>query len=610
MRSCLLLFCLLLLSAALRAQPDANLASQYFQNGEFEKASVLYEKLWKQSPKVDFYFTYYIRCLVEMDRFEDAVDVLKKRIKQENSAGWLYVELGYVHERANEPDKAKAQYEKAIELLPADQAAITKLANTFTGNLKYDLAAKTYEKGNQLFGAPSFFAFELGDIYRAKGDTQKMIESYLACLKAQPSRLTNVQYFFSRGLDKESYEMLFSQLFALVQSDPENTIWPEMLAWAYLQQKDYRNAFKQVIALDRRLQENGGRVFKIARTAQNERDFPAAIEGYSYIVEKKGNTCPFYYDARREILNCRRTQLTAGYLYSREELLVLEKDYESFLEEFGRSKNTAALLSELAELEAFHLNNLPKAIATMLAVTEMNFGMATKDRLTLAEAKLALGDYYLMSGDAWEATLLYSQVDKAHKEDEIGERARFKNAKLSYYMGDFEWSQGQLDALKASTSELISNDAIDLSVFIMDHYGLDTIPTPMEMFARADLLNFQNRFDEAFGVLDSIQQLFPNHTLLDAILFTKADVHAKRREYALAQPLLEKITTDFPESIYLDNALFRLAELYENENQLNDREKAKALYEKIVLEHSGSLFVIEARKHYRLLRGDNLDGVQ
>jgi tetratricopeptide (TPR) repeat protein len=606
----LLLFCLLLLSAALRAQPDANLASQYFQNGEFEKASVLYEKLWKQSPKVDFYFTYYIRCLVEMDRHEDAVDVLKKRIKQENSAGWLYVELGYVYERANEADKAKAQYEKAIELLPADQAAVTKLANTFTGNLQYDLAAKTYEKGNQLFGSSSFFAFELGDIYRAKGDTRKMIESYLACLKAQPSRLTNVQYFFSRGLDKENYEELFSQLFALVQSDPENTIWPEMLAWAYLQQKDYRNAFKQVIALDRRLQENGGRVFKIARTAQNERDFPAAIEGYAYIVEKKGASCPFYYDARREILNCRRTQLTAGYLYSREELLGLEKDYESFLEEFGRSKNTAALLSELAELEAFHLNNLPKAIATMLAVTEMNFGMATKDRLTLAEAKLDLADYYLMSGDAWEATLLYSQVDKAHKEDEIGERARFKNAKLSYYMGDFEWSQGQLDALKASTSELISNDAIDLSVFIMDHYGLDTIPTPMEMFARADLLNFQNRFDEAFTVLDSIQQLFPNHTLLDAILFTKADVHTKRREYVQAQPLLEKITTDFPESIYLDNALFRLAELYENENQLNDKEKAKALYEKIVLEHSGSLFVIEARKHYRLLRGDNLDGVQ
>ncbi len=610
MKSNILLFCLLLLAGVLSAQPDASLANQYFQNGEFEKSAVLYEKLWKQSPSVDYYFTYYIRSLVEMEQQKEAVEVLKKRIKQEKTTGWLYVELGYVYERANEPEKAKAQYEEAIELLPADQAAISKLANTFVNNLKYDLAAKTYEKGNQLFGNTAYFAFELGDIYRAKGDNIKMIESYLACLKAQPSRLTNVQYYFSRSLEEEAYEELFSQLFALVQSDPENTIWPEMLAWAYLRKKDYRNAFKQVIALDKRMQENGGRIFKMAKTAQTERDYEAAIEGYGYIVEKKGTSCPFYYDARREILNCRRTRLTEGYMFSRDELLLLEKDYESFLEEFGRSKNTAALLSELAELEAFYLNNLPKAIATMLSVTEMNFGQGNKERLVLAEAKLDLADYYLMSGEAWEATLLYSQVDKAHKEDEIGEMARFKNAKLSYYMGDFEWSQGQLDALKASTSELISNDAIDLSVFIMDHYGLDTIPTPMEMFARADLLNFQNRFEESFLVLDSIEQLFPKHTLLDAILYTKADVHIKRREYARAQPLLEKITTDFPESIYLDNALFRLGELFENENKLNDKEKAKALFEKILLEHSGSLFVIEARKRYRILRGDDLDGVQ
>jgi len=57
--------------------------------------------------------------------------------------------------------------------------------------------------------------------------------------------------------------------------------------------------------------------------------------------------------------------------------------------------------------------------------------------------------------------------------------------------------------------------------------------------------------------------------------------------------------------ILADNATFQLADLYEN--ILGDTTKAQELYEKVLLEYPGSLFVVEARKRFRRLRGDDIN---
>ena len=221
-----------------------------------------------------------------------------------------------------------------------------------------------------------------------------------------------------------------------------------------------------------------------------------------------------------------------------------------------------------------------------------------------AQGKLSLADFYLMKGEIWEATLLYSQVDKAFTEELIGHEARLRNAKLSYYAGDFQWAQAQFDVLKASTSKLISNDALDLSIFILDNLGLDTTATPLELYSQADLLVFQNRFPEAFLKLDTLLREFPEHSLDDDVLYTKATIYKKKREYQKAAEMLHTIVDDYPEEIRADNALYMLANLYET--HLNDIEKAKELYEKLFIDYSGSTFAVEARKRFRALRGDEV----
>ncbi|MEM8907892.1 MAG: tetratricopeptide repeat protein [Bacteroidota bacterium] len=596
-----LLLPLLFFAAHLGAQnADPKLAQQYFQNGEYEKAGALFEKLFKKNNENDYYFNQYIECLIYQEAFSKCEKIVKNQIKKKPDQIELYVTYGNLFERQYKDEKAKEQYQKAIKKLPADRFPITKLANAFTRLQKYDLAIQTYEKGAKQLKNKYLFAYNLGDLYRRKGDTPKMIESYLNSLNDNPSRLNTMKTLFQRYLLEEDYFELQSQLYVRIQEDEDATHFPELLTWVFIHNKDYPSAFRQVKALDRQMDENGGRIFRLAEIAANDRDYDTAIKAYDYIIKEKGFSSTFYIEAKRASLSCKRNQLTGGYDYTETELRDLELQYNQFLEEFGRNKITAVIIAELADLEAFYLNDLDKAIALLLEMIDYpGLKPAVK-----AEGKISLADFYLMKGEVWEATLLYSQVDKAFKDDILGHQARFRNAKLSYYTGDFQWAQTQFDVLKASTSKLIANDALDLSIFILDNLGLDTSAAALTLYSEADLLVFQNRFEEAFAKLDTIKNDFPKHSLEDDIYYTKSTIYYKKREYEKSAEMLQKIVDDYSDGIRVDNALFKLAELYEN--QLNDIERAKGLYEKIFIEFSGSTFAVEARKRYRRLRGDDV----
>ena len=579
---------------------ESRLAQQYFRDGEFEKAASLYEKLYKTNNNNDFYFGRYVECLLSLEQYEECEKVIKKQLKKNPKNVILYVTYGKLFERQFKDKEATQQYEKAINYLDKNKINITRLANSFSSLTKYELAIATYEKGAALLRDEQIFAYNLGDLYRRKGDVPKMIENYLNSLATNPERINSLKTTFQRYLLPEDYDELQKQLYSRIQIDNNALEYPELLAWVFIQRKDYRNALRQVKALDRRLKENGGRIYRLAEIAANDKDYDAAITAYDYIVNQKGVSCPFYIDAKRESLRNKRMKLVQGYNYTKEELLGLEGEYENFLEEFGRSKMTAEIILELANLEAFYLNDLDKAIRLLDEV--INYPGVNKS--VQADAKLSLADFYLMQGERWEATLLYSQVDKAFKEDLIGHEARFRNAKLSYYMGEFQWAQDQFNILKASTSKLIANDALDLSVFIMDNLGLDSTTIAMEWYAQADLLVFQNRFEEAFSKLDSLERIFPDHDLTDDILYLKSRVYGKQREYTKMAETLQQIIDSHADGIRADNALFELAGLYEN--QLNDLEQAKLLYETLFIDYSGSTFAVEARKKFRILRGDNI----
>jgi tetratricopeptide (TPR) repeat protein len=283
---------------------------------------------------------------------------------------------------------------------------------------------------------------------------------------------------------------------------------------------------------------------------------------------------------------------------SPERLIAMEKEYLGFISANGVNWQTAEQIKELSELYIYYMQAAPKAIIQLNKV----MGIPGVNPKLLAECKLALGDAQLIVGETWEADLLYKQVEKAFMNDALGQEAKYRYARLCYYRAEFSWSQTQLDVLKEATTQLISNNAMRLWLIIQDNLGLDSTEEALGLYAKADLLIFQNKLDEAIVVLNQIPLLFPEHTLVDEILFAKALISEKQSKYADAEVLYLKLIRDFSTDILADNALINLAKLYEF--KLNDTAKAKKIYEILVLNYTGSLFANEARKRYRFLRGD------
>ena len=597
----LVTFCLLLTGLALQGQANTRLAQQYYQDGEYEKAARLYNELAQLHENNDFFFDRYVACLMQMEDYEGAENSIKRRLRRRPNQVKLYVTYGQLLEQQYDDEGAQEQYALAVEKLTGDQFQITQLANTFLRYTKYDYAIATYEKGSELMGDDQAFAYNLGDLYRRKGETALMIENYLLAIINNPGRAENVQSLFQRYLDQNGLQILQQQLYTLIQTGPDNdVIFPEMLAWVFIQRKDYRGALRQARALDRRLDENGMRVYNLGRLAANAKDYETAISAFDYIVEQKGESSTLYLDAKREALLTRRRAITDGYDYQESDLRMLEDAYLTFLSEFGQNPGTANIMIQLAELEALFLNDLDKAIELLNSILDMN-GV---DPRVLAAGKLALGNYYLMQGEIWESTLLYSQVDKAFEDDLLGHEARFRNARLSYFKGDFEWAQSQFDVLKASTSKLIANDALDLSVFIIDNLGLDTTAVALQTYADAELLVFQNRFEEAFAKLDELVEAFPGHDLEDDVLYLKAEVYTKRRQYERAAQAYQEIIDEHADGIRVDNSLYALANIYEN--YLDNPQRAMELYETLFIDFSNSILAVEGRQNFRRLRGDDV----
>jgi tetratricopeptide (TPR) repeat protein len=589
----------MLMAAPGHAQQKYKLAHEYYNAGEYEKAASLYESLYTENPKNKSYFNWYIQCLMDLRQFEKASKSIQSELKKNPGDVSLYVTNGNLMERQGFPDKAKQEYQKAISSLDSDLSAVTSLASTFTSLAKYDFAIETYLKGEKLAKVENLYVYNLADLYRRQGDVKNMIKYYLMTAEKEGTT-ANVQTSLQRFLGQDDYTELQKQLYQKIQEKSDKPYYGELLQWTFTQKKEYDKALRQAKALDVQFEENGSRVFILADIIFKDGDYLNAIEAYKYIVNQHGKNNSYYLEARKGLLTSKKARITENYNYSREDLLGLKTEYTTFLNDLGRNTQTATLMQEFADFEALYLNELDTAIAILEELRQ--FGGLHPEMV--AKTKLSLGDYYLMNGDRWEASLLFSQVDKDFKEGQMGEYARYRNARLSYYAGDFEWAQEQFKILKGATSKLISNDAIDMSVFILDNLGMDSTETTLKMFAEAELLSFQNKFDQALEKLDSIPIVFPQHSLEDDVWYEKAHIFRKLRKSEEMIKMYQAVIEKYSEEIRADNAMFELAEFYEV--QLNDPEKAKPLYEKLFLDYASSTFAAEARNRFRKLRGDEL----
>lgn len=579
---------------------NQKIAYQYFINGEYDKAIVIYEELNKSNLSVNIYSPYFI-SLINTNNFSTA-EKLAKRLYSKNPQRLNYlVDMIVSLKKQEKLNKFIFNLKKLYGKLDGRNSQTIQLANRFLSFEMYDIALEVYEKSSKI---NDLFSYDLqrAQLYGLLGENEMMVNQYLDFLLNNPNQkkvvFSNIQRFLdNNGIkDFNNTNLVKRSLLNIIKKYPDRYDFNEMLIWLFMQNQQYKLALQQVISLDRRNQNSLSKIFEITEKLLDLEKFKLAIEGLDYIISKGFNSELYITShinklyAETKILNNKN-----------EDLESINSKYNSVINEVGKNSYSILLLSNYAHFKAFYMKNLEDA----KIILEDAMKITNADPTEIAECKIQYADIMLLSGNIWDALLFYSQVEKDFKENPIGHTAKFKRAKIAYYKGDFTWAQAQLDVLKASTSKLISNDAMDLSLLISDNYNLDTIDQPMMQFARADLLFFQQKYDEAILTFDSILTLFNGHDLSDEIFFRKYKIFSAKNDTESSVKMLEKIINDFSYEILIDDALYSIAKIYEN--KYNDNAKAMDYYQKIILDHEGSIYASEARNRFRFLRGDEIN---
>ncbi len=595
--SLLAFFCFSFLFLQAQDRVDEALAYQYYQQAEYDKAAVLLEKLFNQT-KDDNHFELYFSSLIKIKKYSEAENMVKKLIKQFPLKTSYPIALGRIFLENGRTEEANKLFLGVIEKVQKDEFSIRELANHFFRFEAYDMSIRTFIKGREVLGDEQAFIYELINIYRFKKDKVKLIAEYINVLAVTPQLLPQAQNAFASLFEGNSdYQLLQIALLKKLQKEPDVEVYNQLLIWQFLQQQQYEVALRQLIAQDKRTKDEGALLYNTANTFVTNKAYSTAVKAYEYILTK-GKENQYYLAARIQLVNTKFELAITG-KYENQEISLLADQYRSILDEYGKSAQTMFALQRWAYLQAYYLNDLKKAEAALeecITIPEIL-------PMEIGRIKLELGDTYILTQQPWEAVLIYEQVAKQFENQPIGNDAKFRSTKLAFYQGDFKYAKSQADVLKASTSQLIANDALNLSLLISDNLQSKNDSLALIMYAKSEMIQFKNKPELALSKLDSIRILYPSNSLNDDILIAKAKIYIKTSELTKAVEMLKEIISIHPESIWTDDALFLLADLFEN--KLNDAEQAKGLYQKLMSDYPGSMFNAEARKRFRNLRGDN-----
>ena len=570
---------------------NEQLANNYFDRGEFEKALVSYEELLKSNDGNFNYFQRTIECLQQLQQYDKAAKLLENRIdkyKQNN----LLVELGFNYQLQKNQEKANKYYNQAIDKIKKNTNEVYGIAYVFERKVLVDYALLAYKTALEMEPKLSF-NFQMAPLYGQQGNTDLMIDMYLQESFQNPQNLPLIQNQLSRFMTEEvdtSFNDSLKKALLLRAQKTQDIFWNDFLSWLFIQQKEYGKAFIQQKAIYKRNPDSFANIVSLGQMAIEDNDQDSATEILSFVLENTKDL-ELLIQSHSYLIEMKIDHATE------KEYPAITAELESLIKEFGVSPYTLSLLKLEADFYAFHLNNSEKAKAILKGAMEMPI-----NPYQLAEVKMELADIYLFEEKFNQALLYYSQIDEDMSGDVAGQEASLKTAKTSYFKTDFEWASHQLKVLKSASSQLIANDALDLYLLISDNTVEDSLQVALKKFARADFLLYQNKKAAALAGFQLILKEHKGEDIEPVTLLRIGKIYEKMGDFTNALANYDAIITKHKQCVYIDEALYFSAEIYNI--QLKDPEKAKLLYEEMLTKHEDSIFYVDSRNKYRKLRGD------
>lgn len=570
---------------------NEQLAQYYFDKGDFEKAKISFEELLKTSPQNSQYFQRTIDCYQQLQLFDLAEKAIRERLDKYKQ-GNLLVELGYNFQLQKDAVSANKYYDQAIERIKNKPNEVYGIANSFEKKVLLQQALKSYQTALAI--EPKYnFNYQMAMLYGQLGNTEMMISTFLDEAFANPVNSIQIQNQLARYMadqgDENFTETLRKSLITRAQKN-QDVFWNHYLSWFYVQQKEFGKAFIQEKAIYKRNPESLSNIVNLGQLAIEEDDTEDATEILGFVLENTKDL---------ELLiqaNSYLIKMKIGKAQEKD-FAAINTELEGLLKQYEISPFTLSLQLIQAHFVAFNLRKPEEGKAIIKKALDLQL-----NDYDVAQAKMELADILLYEEKYNQALLYYSQIEEDLKNDEVAHEASLKAAKTSYFQGDFVWASKQFKELKAATSELIANDAMEYFLLINDNTVADSTQTALKQFAKGDYLLYQNRNQEAITQFQSILKNFKGQEIEAVTLLRLGGIYEKLNVYNSALSQYEEIINHHADGIYMDEALYFSAEI-EN-NKLHDSEKAKLLYEKIIFNHQDSIYFVDARKKYRQLRGD------
>lgn len=580
-------------------QTTSELADEYYKKDEFDKAANEYARVLKNQVSWPVAFRY-INSLIRVNKNDEAEKYLKRQTRADNENQHLFEILyGFLANKKQDSLEVSKHFNAALKNAQKATTKAEQAAVAFTDISEPKWAISALLLAREQSKEATAYSEELAGLYRGTGQNEKWLGE-LFTLNRFSEKREKVMAALQGVINTKEEEMLEKALYSRVQQDPNELSYTELLTWYLVQKQKFSRALLQEKATDRRLKLNGSRVYDLGNIALNNKEYKTAAEAFDYVASNypQGQLYPF---ARRLTINAREEQIKNTYPVDPSEIRKLIASYQNMLQEIGSNAKTLEALRSTANLYANYLDQKDTALTVLDLATELG----KSDRNFVDKCKIDKGDIYLLKNEPWESTLLYSQVEKSQREEPLGHEAKLKNAKLHYYSGNFALAKDILNILKLATSREIANDAEQLGLLIQDNTEMDSSGAAMRDYAAVELMLFQNKFDEAVTALKSMQKKYSSHMLADEVFWLRANTYLKQGKVEEALEDLKQITVSHGSDILGDDALFLQGKIFEERKK--DKAQAMAIYQKLLTDHSGSIYVAEARKRFRLLRGDVLN---
>lgn len=574
------------------------LAINYYTNKEYDKAAVIYEQLYEEDGR-QYFYTYYLNCLIAINDYKTAEKLIKKQKKAQPQIVTTEVDEAFVEKLMGNDKKSANIISDLIDNLPDNNSQIIQIASALQSRGFFEEALLVYEKAREMPRRNYDYTLEMATAFQYTGDYEKMFDALLEHLDANPDdsqRVKNrMQSYLSRDVDDNLSGLLTKKLLEKAQANPNNLVYAEMLLWQAMQMKDFEMAYRQARAIDMRFKDSEEEMLEVAEVALSNKQYELAAKAFGYVKDKKERS-PFFMESYNGYYDALVLQAEANPATTEKQYRILEKEGLKALEELGINRGTIVIANNLAHIMAFRLGEYEEATNLLEKALEIPAINPVEE----SGLKLELADILLFRNKEWDATLLYSQIESEMKNEPVGHEAKFRNARLFYYIGEYQWSQTKLDILKSATSKLIANDAMELSLFIKDVYAEDTLGFTLKMFGQADLMLYRGKYDSSLVWLEKIEKDPGGINTFQHLIYKKAGIMEVKQDYVSADSLYTYLYTQYPESIKADNAIFKRAEL--NRQNLNNEETAMELYLILMRDYPDSIYAGEARIRYRALR--------